>query len=106
MKSILNQRFIHKTSKPSSLKLVVSINRSITDLGTNKDLYHLKMLFYNVNFSFMTKKGLLTSGKLSAKTSYNIEKNTYANIVSRRRFKKTNQIYITKFKRHNYSYGL
>ena len=83
MKSILNQRFIHKTSKPSSLKLVVSINRSITDLGTNKDLYSFgKMLHYDVNFSFYDKKGLLTSGKLSGRTSYNIGKNTYANIVS------------------------
>ncbi len=83
MKSILNQRFRHKTSKPSNLKLVVSINRSISDLGTNKDLYSFgKMLLYDVNFSFYDKKGLLTSGKLSGRTSYNIGKNTYANIVS------------------------
>ena len=108
MKSILNQRFIHKTSKPSSLKLVVSINRSITDLGTNKDLYSFgKMLLYDVNFSFYDKKGLLTSGKLSGRTSYNIGKKYLCKYCfSRRRFKKTNQIYITKFKRHNYSYGL
>ena len=41
------------------------------------------MLTYNVNFSFYDKKGLLTSGKLSGKTTYNIGKNTYANIVSK-----------------------
>ena len=62
---------------------MVSINRSITDLGTNKDLYSFgKMLLYDVNFSFYDKKGLLTSGRLSGRTSYNIGKNTYANIVS------------------------
>ena len=84
MKSILNQKFKHKSSAPSNLKLVVSIDRNISDLGTNKDLFTFgKMLVYTVNFSFYDKKGLLTSGKLTGKTSYNIGKNTYANIVSK-----------------------
>ena len=84
MKSILNQRLKHRDSKPSNLKLVVSINRATSDLGINKDLYTFgKMLLYDINFSFYDKKGLLTSGKLSGRTSYNIGKNTYANIVSK-----------------------
>jgi hypothetical protein len=84
MKSILNQKFKHKSSVPSNLKLVISIDRSISDLGINKDLFTFgKMLVYDINFSFYDKKGLLTSGKLTGKTTYNIGKNTYANIVSK-----------------------
>ncbi len=84
MRSILSQRLRHKNSKPSNLKLIVSIDRATSDLGINKDLYTFgKMLFYEVNFSFYDKKGLLTSGKLSGRTSYNIGKNQYANIVSK-----------------------
>ena len=84
MRSILNQKLYYKTSRASNLKLIVSISRSISDLGVNKDLYTFgKMLTYNVNFSFYDKKGLLTSGRLTGKTTYNIGKNTYANIVSK-----------------------
>ena len=98
MRSILNQKFKHKSSAPSNLKLVVSIDRNISDLGTNKDLFTFgKMLVYTVNFSFYDKKGLLTSGKLTGKTSYNIGKNTYANIVSKEdASKKTNFFTFTK----------
>ena len=84
MESILNQRLKHKGSAPSNLKLVISIDRHISDLGINKDLFTFgKMLVYDIAFSFYDKKGLLTSGKLTGKTTYNIGKNTYANIVSK-----------------------
>ena len=84
MKSILNQKLKYESSAPSNLKLVVSIDRNVSDLGINKDLFTFgKMLVYNLNFSFYDKKGLLTSGKLTGKTTYNIGKNTYANIVSK-----------------------
>ena len=84
MKSILNQKLRHKNSAPSNLKLVVSIDRNISDLGINKDLFTFgKILVYDINFSFYDKKGLLTSGKLTGKTTYNIGKNSYANIVSK-----------------------
>ena len=84
MKSILNQKLKHESSAPSNLKLVVSIDRNISDLGINKDLFTFgKMLVYDINFSFYDKKGLLTSGKLTGKTTYNIGKNSYANIVSK-----------------------
>ena len=84
MESILNQRLKHKGSAPSNLKLVISIDRYISDLGINKDLFTFgKMLVYDIAFSFYDRKGLLTSGKLTGKTTYNIGKNTYANIVSK-----------------------
>tara|TARA_B100000035_G_C20888540_1_gene503878 strand:+ start:176 stop:670 length:495 start_codon:yes stop_codon:yes gene_type:complete len=82
MRSILQKRFKHKSSKPSSLKLVIAIKRHIGDLGINKDLFTKgRSVNYNINYSFYDKKGLLTSGKLTGKTSYNIGENTYANIV-------------------------
>jgi len=82
LKSILQKHFKHKSSKPSSLKLVIAIKRSISDLGINKDLFTKgRSLNYNINYSFYDKKGLLTSGKLTGKTTYNIGENTYANIV-------------------------
>tara|TARA_B100001057_G_scaffold276874_1_gene277202 strand:- start:884 stop:1378 length:495 start_codon:yes stop_codon:yes gene_type:complete len=82
MRSILQKRLKHKSSKPSSLKLVIAIKRSIVDLGINKDLFSKgRAINYFVNYSFYDKKGLLTSGNLKGKTSYNIGENTYANIV-------------------------
>ena len=84
MNSLLNQKLRHKSSAPSNLKLIVSIDRSISNLGMNKDLFTFgKMLVYNISFAFYDKKGLLTSGKLTGKTTYNIGKNAYANIVSK-----------------------
>ena len=82
VKSILQKHFKHKSSKPSNLKLIIAIKRSISDLGINKDLFTKgKSINYNLNYSFYDKKGLLTSGRLTGKTSYNIGENTYSNIV-------------------------
>ena len=82
MRSVLQKHLKHKSSKPSSLKLVIAIKRSIVDLGINKDLFSKgRAINYFVNYSFYDKKGLLTSGNLKGKTFYNIGENTYANIV-------------------------
>ena len=82
MRSILQRYLKHKSSKPSNLKLVIGIKRVISDLGINKDLFTKgRSIDYNVNYSLYDKKGLLTSGKLIGKTTYNIGENTYANIV-------------------------
>ena len=70
MKSILNQKLYYKTSRASNLKLVVSISRSISDLGVNEDLYTFgKMLTYNVNFSFYDKKRSSYFGKAKWKNN-------------------------------------
>ncbi len=82
VKSILQKHFKHKSSKPSNLKLVIAIKRSISDLGINKDLFTKgRSVNYNINYSFYDKEGILTSGKLTGKTTYNVGANTYANIV-------------------------
>ena len=84
LKKILEGKLNRSTSKSSNLKLIVSINRYESDLGINKNLYTFgKMLTMDAIYSFYDKKGLLTSGKLNNKTSYNVTDNTYANIVSK-----------------------
>tara|TARA_X000000368_G_scaffold397097_1_gene365930 strand:- start:366 stop:860 length:495 start_codon:yes stop_codon:yes gene_type:complete len=72
-----------KNSKPSNLKLIIALKRNISGLGVNKDIYSFgRMLSYNLNYSLYDKKGLLTSGKLEGKSSYNVSGNTYGNLVS------------------------
>ena len=72
-----------KNSKPSNLKLVIALKRHISGLGVNKDIYSFgRMLSYNLNYSLYDKKGLLTSGKLEGKSSYNVSGNPYGNVVS------------------------
>ena len=84
LRNFLDGRLNTSTSQSSNLKLIVSINRYESDLGINKNLYTFgKMLTFDTIYSFYDKKGLLTSGKLTNKTSYNVSANTYANIVSK-----------------------
>ena len=62
MKLILNERLNIKNSKPSNLKLIVSLERLTANLGVNKDIYSFgRMLTFNVKYSFYDKKGLLKS---------------------------------------------
>ena len=66
MKIFLNEKINISKSKPSNLKLIVSLHRSVSNLGTNKDLYSSgRMISYQVKYAFYDKKGLLTSGKFN-----------------------------------------
>ena len=83
MKIFLNEKINIKKSRPSNLKLVVSLHRSVSNLGTNKDLYSSgRMISYQVKYAFYDKKGLLTSGKLNNKSTFFVGLNPYANIIS------------------------
>ena len=83
MKLFLNEKLNSKNSKDSNLKLVVSINRSVSSMGINKDLSSdALMLVMEANYIFLDKKGELTSGKLRNTGSFNYTANNYANIVS------------------------
>ncbi len=83
MKLILNERLNIKNSKPSNLKLIVSLERLTANLGVNKDIYSFgRMLTYNIKYSFYDKKGLLKSGNLQGKSSFNVGGNPYGNKVS------------------------
>ena len=83
MKAALNQKLNSQKSKPSNLKLVVSIRRSISGLAFNKDLYSSgKILLINLQYTFYDQKGIVLSGSLQNKSSYFIGGSPYANLVS------------------------
>ena len=83
MKLILDEKLNSKSSKDSNLKLVVSIDRIVSNMGINKDLSSdALMLVFEANYVFFDKKGQLTSGKLRNTGSFNYTNNNYANIVS------------------------
>tara|TARA_B100001057_G_scaffold442351_1_gene477647 strand:+ start:72 stop:569 length:498 start_codon:yes stop_codon:yes gene_type:complete len=83
MKILLNQKLNKKNSKNSSLKLIVSINRSVSNIGVNKDLNsYARLLQISVNYSFYDRKGQLLSGNLNGDSSFNYTTNNYANLIS------------------------
>ena len=83
MKVLLNQKLNRKNSKNSSLKLIVSINRSVSSIGVNKDLNSYgRLLQISVNYSFYDRKGELLSGNLNGNSSFNYTTNNYANLIS------------------------
>ena len=83
MKASLNQKLNSKKSKPSNLKLVVSLNKSISGLAFNKDLYSSgKILLINLQYTFYDQKGVILSGSLQNKSSYFMGDSPYANLVS------------------------
>ena len=83
MKILLNQKLNKKNSKNSSLKLIVSINRSVSNIGVNKDLNsYARLLQISVNYSFYDRKGQLLSGNLNGNSSFNYTTNNYANLIS------------------------
>ena len=83
MKASLNQKLNSKKSKPSNLKLVVSLRRSKSALAFNKDLYSSgKILLINLQYTFYDKKGVILSGSLENKSSYFMGSSPYANLVS------------------------
>ena len=83
MKIFLNEKINISKSKPSNLKLIVSLHRSVSNLGTNKDLYSSgRMISYQVKYAYYEKKGLLTSGNIINKSTFFVGLNPYANIIS------------------------
>ena len=83
MKAYLNQKLNKKEAKQSSLRLIVSVNRNISNLGINKDLNsYARSLQISIKYSFKDKKGELTSGKLKNSASFYYTNNNYANLQS------------------------
>ena len=83
MKASLNQKLNSKKSRPSNLKLVVSLNKSIQGLAFNKDFYSSgQILLITLQYTFYDKKGVILSGKLENKSSYFLGASPYANLVS------------------------
>ena len=83
MKASLNQKLNSRKSKPSNLKLIVSLSRSKSALAFNKDLYSSgKVLLINLQYTFYDQKGVILSGSLENKSSYFMGSSPYANLVS------------------------
>ena len=84
MKASLNQKLNSKKSKPSNLKLIVSLSKSVSGLAYNKDLYSTgEVLNINLQYTFYDKKGVILSGNLQNKSSYFLGESPYANLVSK-----------------------
>ena len=83
MKNLLNKKFNSKASKPSNLKLVISLDRRVSNLGVNKDLNTFgKRVTIFVNYSMYDERGSLTKGSLTNSSTFNFSANDYANINS------------------------
>ena len=84
MKASLNQKLNSKKSKPSNLKLIVSLSKSVSGLAYNKDLYSSgEVLNIFLQYTFYDKKGVILSGSLQNKSSYFLGESPYSNLVSR-----------------------
>jgi len=83
MKNILEKRLNNPNSKPSNLKLIVSLNIKVNNLGVNKDLNTFgKRVTILVNYVMYDKKGPLTNGNLENSTTFNFSSNDYGNLSS------------------------
>jgi len=80
---LLNEKLNKKGSKNSYLKLVVSMDRSISGIGVNKDLNsYARLVQISINYSFYDRKGELLSGSLNGNSTFNYTTNNYANLIS------------------------
>ncbi len=83
MKNVLEKRLNNPSSKPSNLKLIVSLNIKVNNLGVNKDLNTFgKRVTILVNYVMYDKKGALTNGNLENSTTFNFSTNDYGNLSS------------------------
>ena len=57
LKNILERKFNSSDSIKSNLKLIISLNRNVSNLGVNKDLNTFgKRVTININYSMYDKK--------------------------------------------------
>ena len=83
MKNIIEKRFNNPKSKPSNLKLIISLNMKVNNLGVNKDLNTFgKKVTILVNYIMYDKEGALTNGNLENSTTFNFSSNDYGNLTS------------------------
>ena len=83
MKNILEKKLNSPRSKASNLKLVISLNIKVNNLGINKDLNTFgKRVTILVNYIMYDKKGTLTKGNLQNSSTYNFSSNDYGNLTS------------------------
>ncbi len=83
IENYLYKKLSKKESQPSSLKLIISLQKNVYSLGLQKDLTNTRSAVnYNLNYTFYDKKGILSQGSLDKSTSFNVGESPYANIVA------------------------
>lgn len=83
IKNYLLKKLSSSESRPSSLKLVISMQKNVYSLGLQKDLTNTRSAVnYNINYTFYDRKGILSQGSLEKSTSFNVGESPYANIVA------------------------
>ena len=83
MKNILEKKLNSKRSKPSNLKLIVSLDIRVNNLGINKDLNTFgKRVNIIAKYTMYDKKGALTKGNLENSSTFNFSSNDYGNLTS------------------------
>jgi len=83
MKNILEKKLNSPKSKPSNLKLIVSLDISVNNLGINKDLNTFgKRVTIVVKYTMYDREGTLTKGNLQNSSTFNFSSNDYGNLTS------------------------
>lgn len=83
IKNYLLKRLSSSKSRPSSLKLVISMQKNVYSLGLQKDLTNTRSAVnYNISYTFYDRIGILSRGSLQKSTSFNVGESPYANIVA------------------------
>ena len=83
MKNILEKKLNSPRSKPSNLKLIISMDIRVSNLGINKDLNTFgKRVTIMVNYVMYDRKGTLSKGNLENSSTFNFSSNDYGNLTS------------------------
>ncbi len=81
--NFLKQRLQTNSLKPSSLKLVAVVKKTVFSLGLQKDLSTTKYgIKYFVEFVFYDKRGIITKGTIERQSSYDIGESPYSNLIA------------------------
>ena len=83
MKNNLEKKLNSPRSKPSNLKLIISMDIRVSNLGINKDLNtYGKRVTIMVNYVMYDRKGTLSKGNLENSSTFNFSSNDYGNLTS------------------------
>lgn len=81
LRNFIKSKLNMPNSKPSSLKLIIEMNKSLYGMGIQKDLTTTRnAISYNLSYKFYDKLGEIQRGSLQKSSSYNIGKNPYASL--------------------------
>ena len=83
MKNILEKRLNSPGSRQSNLKLIITLNIKVDNLGINKDFNTFgKRVTIIAGYILYDRKGTLTRGNLENSSTFNFSSNDYGNLTS------------------------